>query len=326
MAGKGTRLRPQTLTLPKPLYPIGDKSIVEHLITLVKKTIPQIDEVHFVIHPTFGPEVEKQLTHLGERYQMQTYLHYQEEQLGTAHAIYQAKDALSGPILIIFADTLFISEMQIDPNLDGIIWCKEVEDPRQFGVVFLNTDGHIIHLVEKPEHPESNLAITGIYYLKNGELLKSKIEQLLRQNIKSKGEYQLTDALQFMIQEGARMGVATIQEWLDCGSRDALLATQSVWFRYFPPPEPPKKEGVTIIPPVFLHHSATLSECTIGPYVTVGPNARITRSIIQHSIIREGAVIENALFHHSLIGAHAEIKGKERVFDLSDYSRFYEVE
>lgn len=326
MAGQGTRLRPQTLTLPKPLFPIANKSIVEHLIALITQNLSDIESVHFVIHPSFGAKVEERLMWLGEQYQLSVSLHYQQEALGTAHAVYQVGDALSGPLFIAFADTLFISSFQFDPNLDGVIWCKEVENPRQFGVIFLDSDGYITRLVEKPEQPESNLAITGVYYIKEGERLRSKILHLLENDIRSKGEYQLTDALMLMIQEGARMRPETLQEWLDCGNRKAILETQKVWFDHYPPLLNREIEGSIVIPPVCIHESALLQNCVIGPYVSIGPNVRIINSVIQHSIIREGAVIEKAIIHQSLIGAYAEVKGKERMLDLSDYSRYGEVE
>ncbi|MCS7073667.1 MAG: nucleotidyltransferase family protein, partial [Bacteroidia bacterium] len=218
MAGLGKRLRPHTLTTPKPLLPIAGKPIVERLVEdIVSIYQGNIEEIAFIIGD-FGSAVEQQLKQVAYELGAKARICYQSEPLGTAHAIWQAKEALDGEIIIAFADTLFRANFVLDKTKDGIIWVKALEDPRNFGVVKLNEQGVITELIEKPETPVSNLAIIGIYYIKDGAWLRKEIQYLLDNKILGKGEYQLTDALEHMKAQGARFGAGEVSEWMDCGN------------------------------------------------------------------------------------------------------------
>jgi glucose-1-phosphate thymidylyltransferase len=228
MAGLGKRMRPHTLTIPKPLIPVAGKPIVQHLVEDITKVCHEkVDEIAFVVG-NFGIEVENQLIAIAESQGAKGSIYYQDEPLGTAHAILCAAPALKGKVVIAFADTLFKTEMIADTeNSDGIIWVSKIEDPRMFGVVKLDGSGIITDFVEKPATFVSDLAIIGIYYIKDGENLRAEMQHLIDNNIRDKGEYQLTNALENMKLKGKKLRAATVQEWLDCGNKDATVFTNS---------------------------------------------------------------------------------------------------
>ncbi|MEP7171677.1 MAG: nucleotidyltransferase family protein, partial [Bacteroidota bacterium] len=218
MAGMGKRMRPHTLTIPKPLIPLAGKPIVHHLMEDIVKVCPEkVDEIAFVVGRTFGKEVENQLIKIAESLGAKGTIHYQDEPLGTAHAILSAKPALTGKIIVAFADTLFRTDANIDANSDGTIWVKQIEDPRQFGVVKVDKNNVITDFVEKPQEFISDLAIIGIYYFKDGINLLSELQYLIDNNIKDKGEYQLTNAMEHMKNKGMKLVPGKVIEWLDCG-------------------------------------------------------------------------------------------------------------
>ena len=204
MAGRGSRLRPHTLTIPKPLLPVGGKPIVQRLVEDITKVCGEpVDEIAFIIGD-FGVEVEKNLVAVAESLGAKGSIYYQEEALGTAHAILCAKDSLKGNVVVAFADTLFRADFTLDSSADGIIWVNQIDDPSAFGVVKLNSDNVITDFVEKPTEFVSDLAIIGIYYFKDGAYLKDELQYLIDNNIKEKGEFQLTNALENMKQKGTK--------------------------------------------------------------------------------------------------------------------------
>jgi glucose-1-phosphate thymidylyltransferase len=213
MAGKGTRMRPSTLTIPKPLFPIADKSIVEWLIyeILQSSNIP-IKEIAFIIHPDFGQQVETELIHLAKKYNAEGKIYYQPQPLGTAHAILCARESLCDNVLIAFADTLFKASFNIDTGKDGIIWTKTVDNPQQYGIVVTDTNKKILYFEEKPEKPISNEAIIGIYFFKDGKNLKQELQYLIDNNLKEKGEYQLTNAMENMRNKGLSLYSQTVEK------------------------------------------------------------------------------------------------------------------
>jgi glucose-1-phosphate thymidylyltransferase len=325
MAGMGKRMRPHTLTTPKPLIRIAGKPIVQRLVEDIAKVIKgDIDEIAFIIGENFGPEVEADLLKIAESLDAKGSINYQVEALGTAHAVYCAKQALDGEVIVAFADTLFRADFTLDKSVDGTIWVQEVEDPRAFGVVKLNDDGLIIDFVEKPENPESNLAIIGIYHFKDGARLKSEIEHILDNDIREKGEYQLTNALDNMKNDGLKFAPGQVIEWWDCGNKNATVFTnQRVLANANGTPlvdSSLNNEGSEIIEPCFIGKNVKLINSKVGPYVSIGDNSTIENSVIENTIIQTNTKISNANIDNSMIGNFVEYDGRSNQLSISDYS------
>lgn len=324
MAGIGKRMRPHTLTTPKPLIPIAGKSIVQRLVEDLKKTINKpIEEIAFVIGD-FGKEVENSLYSIANELASKATIYYQTEPLGTAHAILCAKPSLKDEVVVAFADTLFrTSTIQIN-NADAIIWVKKVENPSQFGVVKTNSDGVITDFFEKPQTPISNLAIIGIYYFKSGEILYNELQYLLNNNVKVNGEYQLTDALQNMKNKGMVLKTSPIDEWFDCGNKDATLNTTKRILELSQPEklimQTSKIINSVIIPPCFIGNDAIVENSVIGPYVSIGENTHIKNCLIQESLIQRFSFVQNLIAKHSIIGNNSDIIGKFKELNIGDYN------
>ena len=325
MAGMGKRMRPHTLTTPKPLIPIAGKPIVQRLVESIAKVVGNdIDEIAYVIGKNFGSEVEQDLIQIASNLGARGSINYQEEALGTAHAVYSAKQALDGDVIVAFADTLFRADFTLDTSTDGTVWVQEVEDPRAFGVVQLDEEGIIRDFVEKPENPESNLAIIGIYYFKDGMRLRKEIEHLLDNDIKEKGEFQLTNALDNMKNDGLKFGAGKVTEWWDCGNKNATVYTNQ---RVLANANGEKLvadnlelQGSEIIEPCFIGSNVKLINAKIGPYVSIGDNTVIENSVIENTIIQTNAMLINANLENSMIGNFVEYDGKANQLSLSDYS------
>lgn len=326
MAGRGSRLRPHTLTVPKPLIPIAGKPIVHRLVQdIAKVTGSDIDEVAFIIGD-FGKSVEKQLMGIAESIGAKGSIYYQDEALGTAHAILCAKESLEGNLVVAFADTLFRTDFKIDRNSDGVIWVKQVEDPKAFGVVKMNENDVITDFVEKPETFVSDLAIIGIYYFKDGANLRSELQFLLDNEIKDKGEYQLTNALENMKQKGAKFVPGKVNDWMDCGNKDVTVETNSKILTYlfeegYGLIDPSATaENAEIIPPCFIGKDVVLINSTIGPNVSVGNGCRIENSTVRNTLIQEDTVIENAELDNSMLGNKVHYRGDSKSVSIGDYS------
>lgn len=317
-------MRPHTLTTPKPLIPIAGKPIVQRLVEGIAEVVGNdLGEIAFVIGRNFGEEVEQNLLQIAADLGAKGSINYQEEALGTAHAVYAAAQALAGDVIVAFADTLFRADFKLDTNTDGTVWVQEVEDPRAFGVVQLNEDGIIKDFVEKPENPESNLAIIGIYYFKDGDRLKKEIEYLLDNDVREKGEYQLTNALDNMKNSGLKFGAGKVVEWWDCGNKNAtvytnqrVLATTNEKLIA----EDLVNEGSEIIEPCYIGKNVVIKNSKIGPYVSIGNDSVIENCHIRNTIIQTNAVISNAELENSMIGHHVEYDGKANQLSISDYS------
>ncbi|MCO6494294.1 MAG: nucleotidyltransferase [Bacteroidetes bacterium] len=323
MAGQGKRMRPHTLTVPKPLIPIAGKPIVQRLVEDIAEICGEkIEEVAYIIGD-FGKETENTLLNIAESIGAKGTICYQNEALGTAHAVLCAKQALEGEVIIAFADTLFRAKFDFDRNKDGMIWVHSVEDPRAFGVVKLNDNGVITDFIEKPQHFVSDLAIIGIYYFKDGNNLKNELQYLIDNDIKEKGEYQLTNALENMKAKGLQFVPGRVEEWLDCGNKNATVYTnQRVLINNAQNVKIADNRfasDVKIIEPCFIAEGVQLSNCEIGPYVSIGANAKITNSKISNSIIQTHSSIKNITFTNSMIGNHTEINGEIKEFSLGDY-------
>jgi len=324
MAGMGKRMRPHTLTVPKPLVPIVGKPIVNRLVEDIAKVCgEQITEVAFIIGD-FGKEVEAKLLKIAESIGAKGSIYYQREALGTAHAIQCAKDSLSGKVVVAFADTLFKADFKLDTSKEGIIWVQKVEDPRPFGVVQLNDKNEITNFVEKPETFVSDLAIIGIYYFSDGERLKKEIQFVIDNEIKDKGEYQLTSALENMRQAGVKFFPGRVTDWLDCGNKDSTVDTNARYLEYVKDQPLVAKSAVlencTIIPPVYIGEKAQIKNSVVGPHVSIGDNTRVENSVVTRSIVQTEAHILNARIHNSMVGNHAHVHGSEIDLSVGDYN------
>ena len=225
MAGRGSRLRPHTLTTPKPLLPVGGKPIVHRLVEDIAALCSEkIEEIAFVIGD-FGDEVEKELIKVAKKLGAKGTIFHQDQALGTAHAVLCAKEIMDGPVVVAFADTLFKADFKIDPNADGILWVKQIENPSAFGVIKLDGEGNIVDFVEKPETFVSDLAMIGIYYFKDGAALRKECEYLIDNDIIKSGEYQLPDALRRLTEAGKKFKPGEVSEWLDCGNKEVTVYT-----------------------------------------------------------------------------------------------------
>lgn len=315
MAGLGTRLRPHTHTKPKPLLQVAGKTVLDHVLDRLAAL--DLEEVVFIIG------------HLGEQIKEHVAAHYhfparyveQREFLGQAHALYLAKEYLVGNVFIVFVDTIFEADLSYleEVSADGVVFVKEVSDPKRFGVVTVE-EGYITGFVEKPETPVSNLAIVGLYYIRNSALLLQCIEAVLSGGIKTKGEYYLADALQLMVDRGAKLQTGSVEVWADCGKPETLLATNRYLLDKNGGPRGQPINSI-IIPPVHIASSASIEDSIIGPYVSVADGARVTRSIVSDAIIDQGAHLNNAIVEQSLVGSGAEISGRPSRVDLGDDSK-----
>lgn len=326
MAGIGSRLRPHTLTIPKPLTLIAGKPIVQRLVEDIVNVVHQeVEEIAFVIGPTFPKDTEEKLLSIADSLNAKGSVFVQEVALGTAHAIQCAKDALNGPCVVAFADTLFKADFKLDQNSDGSIWVKQVENPSAYGVVKLK-DGFITDFVEKPSEYVSNLAIIGIYYFKEGSILRDEIQHLLDNDIKEKGEYQLTNALENLKQKGLRFVPGEVSAWMDCGNKEITVETNSRVLQFA------KNEGhhlvssdvvlknSKIIEPCYIGQNVILENSTIGPNVSLGENSKVQNSTISDSLIQTHVDIKNAELKGAMIGNHVIFDGNFSSLSLGDYT------
>ncbi len=326
MAGKGKRMRPHTLTVPKPLINVAGKPIVQKLVEDITKVCGEkVEEIAFIIGSDFGKEVEENLIKIAESQGAKGTICYQEKALGTAHAIMCAKNSIKGKTVVAFADTLFKADFVMDTNQEGVIWVQGIEDPSQFGVVKLNDDGVITDFVEKPTTFVSNLAIIGIYYFKDGENLKKELQYLLDNNITEKGEFQLTNALENMKQKGIAFTPGKVTEWLDCGNKDATVYTNQRVLE-FDKGTPRLKgkniitENSVIIEPCYIGDNVILKNTIIGPHASIGANCKLTDTVIKNSIVQSNTKLSQTIIVNSMIGEGAEIKGKALDVSMSDYT------
>lgn len=324
MAGRGSRLRPHTLTIPKPLLPVGGKPIVQRLVEDITKVCGEpVDEIAFIIGD-FGVEVEKNLVAVAESLGAKGSIYYQEEALGTAHAILCAKESLKGKVVVAFADTLFKADFKLNSDADGIIWVNQIDDPRAFGVVKLDENNVIADFVEKPEHFVSDLAIIGIYYFKDGAYLKDELQYLIDNNITEKGEFQLTNALENMKQKGTKFVPGKVDEWLDCGNYKATVYTNQRVLEFIKNELKIDSsvicENSVIIQPCYFGKNVKLKNAVVGPYVSVGENTEISNSIVENSIIQAHSKIKKANITDSMIGNHTKIHQKQAEISIGDYT------
>lgn len=326
MAGRGSRLRPHTLTIPKPLIPIAGKPIVHRLVEdIVAVCKSKVEKIGFVIGD-FGPVIEQQLLDIAKEVGAEGEIFYQREALGTAHAIHCAKSLMDGKVIVAFADTLFKADFELDDNKDGIIWVKQVENPNAFGVVKVNDNKVITDFVEKPEEFISDLAIIGIYYFKDGHKLRDENQKLIDNNIMKSGEYQLTDSLEALKKEGTQFVTGEVSEWLDCGNKNATIDSNTRYLDFIKDQklisDKSTIENSVIIPPVFVEEGAFISNSVVGPHVSVGKDTKIEHSIISRSLIQEGTEIYNMNLKNSMVGNKVFVADKPKDLSVGDYCTY----
>lgn len=327
MAGMGKRMRPHTLTVPKPLIPVAGKPIVQKIIEdLAKVCGTGIEEVAFIIGPTFGAAVEKELVAVAEKLGAKGTICYQEEPLGTAHAIMCAKESLDGNVLVVFADTLFKADFTLDRSKDGIIWVQQVEDPRPFGVVKVDANNVITDFVEKPEQFVSDLAIIGIYYFKDGAYLRKELQYLLDNDVRDKGEYQLTNALENMKAKGTRFEPGKVTEWLDCGNKNSTVYTNSRILHFMHEAgekmvhESVECNDAVILQPSYIGKGVKISRSVVGPYASIGDHCSIEDSVVGNCIVQNNTTIRQAVIDNAMLGSHVHYRGEAKDLSIGDYT------
>lgn len=327
MAGRGSRLRPHTLTVPKPLIPIAGKPIVHRLVEDIAKVLDEkIEEVAFIIGADFGEKVETDLKNIAQALGAKGTIYYQDKPLGTGHAIMCARESLQGPAVIAYADTLFKADFTLDKDADSVIWVKQVENPSAYGVVKLNEKKQITELVEKPENYVSDLAVIGIYYFKDVAVLKGELQKVLDDNIIRGGEYQINDGIEAMKQKGLIFVPGKVDEWMDCGNKDVTVETNGRMLKFLHQDGEKLISGSVkitnseITEPCFIGENVELVNAKIGPNVSIGDGCKVTDSSIKNSLIQEFSEIKNARLDNAMIGSFAKFNGDFTAVSIGDYS------
>ncbi|MBG6131661.1 glucose-1-phosphate thymidylyltransferase [Aquimarina sp. EL_43] len=329
MAGRGSRLRPHTLTVPKPLIPVAGKPIVHRLVSDIAKVLGEpVEEVAFVLGDPafFGDDVVESLTILAESLGAKASIYRQDQPLGTGHAIMCAKESLSGPAVIAYADTLIRADFNLDKNADSVIWVKQVDQPEAYGVVKLNDNNEIVELVEKPKEFVSDLAVIGIYYFKDVAVLKNELQYVLDNNIINGGEYQINDGIKRMMSNGKVFVTGQVDEWMDCGNKNVTVETNTRMLGFLQKDgehlvsNEVTQENSTVIAPCYLGEGVTLKNATIGPNVSIGNGCTIENAIIKNSLIQTKTVIKNANLDNAMIGNNAVYDGNFTTVSIGDYS------
>ena len=297
---------------------------MHRLVEDIAKVCPEkIEHIGFIIHPSFGKQVEDDLKKVAQAVGAVGKIYYQEEAKGISHAVLFAKELLKGKVIVAFADTLFRAEFKLDMTKDGVIWVQRVSDPAAFGVVKLNASGEIVELVEKPSTFVSDLAIIGIYFFRSGEALAKEMQYLIDNDIKEKGEYQFTSALVRMQQAGARFVPGEVMEWLDCGNKEVMVQTNKRYLDFIKDQQlvSPKARitNSILIPPCFVGEQAVIENSVIGPHVSVGEHTTIRDSRITNSIIQRHSVISDARLDNAVLGNFVNFEGHPADLSLGDY-------
>lgn len=330
MAGRGSRLRPHSLTVPKPLIPVAGQPIVHRLVKDIAKVLKQpIDEIAFVLGDPawFGDDVVASLEDLAKSLGAKASIYRQDRPLGTGHAIMCAEPSLSGPAVIAYADTLIRAEFDLDPQADSVIWTKQVDNPEAYGVVKLNGNDEIVELVEKPKDFVSDQAVIGIYYFKDVGVLKDKLQEILDENVMNGGEYQINDGIKRMMADGKVFKTGTVDEWMDCGNKNITIETNQRMLGFLQADAEEelvansvKLENSKIIEPCFIGENVVLKDTTIGPFVSVGNDCVIENSTIKNSLIQTNTSIKNANLDEAMIGNNVKYDGNFTSISIGDYS------
>jgi glucose-1-phosphate thymidylyltransferase len=317
VAGVGSRLRPHTHTMPKALIHVAGRPILAHILDDLERLGVQ-DVVLVVGHmgDHIREYVDAHYAHLNRSYVDQP------ERLGLGHAVRLTKQLVVGhPAFIVLGDTIFRADFSgIVGGEESRIGVKAVEDPRRFGIVEVK-DGFAVRFVEKPDHPTSNLAIVGVYYIADTPLLFNALDTLVEKDLRTKGEYQLTDALQLMIERGHRIRPFTVDGWYDCGKTETLLETNRELLELKGSGKSiVAPEGSVIVPPVAIDPTAVIERSIVGPFVSIAARAVVREAIVRDSIVNEDAVVEQILLDGSVIGENALVRGAFRHLNVGDSS------
>ncbi|HLW30876.1 MAG TPA: sugar phosphate nucleotidyltransferase [Aequorivita sp.] len=329
MAGRGSRLRPHTLTVPKPLIPVAGIPIVHRLVGDIAGVLNEkIEEIAFILGDPafFGDDVVESLKSLAISLGAKPTIYRQLDPKGTGHAIMCAKDSLSGPAVVAYADTLIRADFDLDKEADAVIWTKKVRNPEAYGVVNLNDKQEIIELVEKPKEYVSDQAVIGIYYFKDIGQLKNELQYVLDNNIINGGEYQINDGIKRMMAAGKVFKTGTVDEWMDCGNKEVTVETNRKMLGFLQQANEKLiasdvvTENSQIIEPCFIGEGVIIKDSTIGPYASIGKGTKIENSTVKNSIIQTNAQIRNAHLDNAMIGNYAIFDGKFTNVSIGDYS------
>ncbi|MEL6810649.1 MAG: sugar phosphate nucleotidyltransferase [Bacteroidota bacterium] len=330
MAGRGSRLRPHTLTIPKPLIPVAGKPIVHRLVTDIAGVLNQdIEEIAFILGDPafFGDDVVHSLEELAHSLGAKPSIYRQLDPKGTGHAIMCAEPSLSGPAVIAYADTLIRANFDLDKEADSVIWTKKVENPEAYGVVNLNERNEIVELVEKPATFVSDQAVIGIYYFKDVGVLKKELQYVLDNDIIHGGEYQINDGIKRMMADGKVFKTGTVDEWMDCGNKEVTVETNAKMLGFLSEAKAPliseniRLENAHIIEPCFIADNVSLKNCSVGPFASIGEGTIIEDSTVKNSIIQTHSVVKNATLDNAMIGNHATFDGNFTNVSIGDYSQ-----
>jgi len=329
MAGRGSRLRPHTLTIPKPLIPVAGEPIVHRLVKDIARVLDRpIEEIAFVLGDPafFGDQVVTSLEELAGALGAKASIYRQDKPLGTGHAIMCAEPSLDGPAVIAYADTLIRADFKLDTAADSVIWVRQVDNPEAYGVVKLNDRSEIVELVEKPREFVSDLAVIGIYYFREVAELKAELQYVLDNDIVHGGEYQINDGIKRMMEKGKVFVTGEVDDWMDCGNKPVTVQTNTQMLGYL------HREGERlisldseivnseVIEPCYIGPGAVVRDSKIGPFVSIGANTRIEDSQVSHSLIQSDTLIRNASLKEAMIGNHVKYDGNFSSVSLGDYS------
>ena len=329
MAGRGSRLRPHSLTVPKPMLPVAGSPIVAQLVNEIARVVDQpIEEVAYILGDPafFGSAIEEELIQVAKNLGAKASIYRQLEPLGTGHAVMCAADSLSGPIIVAYADTLIRTDLSLDPTVDGMIWVKKVENPKAYGVVKMDDAIHITALVEKPKEFVSDLAVIGIYYFKEGETIKAELEKTMSQPRGEGEEFLLNEGILAMMEKGAVFTPGAVKEWMDCGNPKITLETNTKMLDILTTEgnklvsDDVVLDNSKIIPPCYIGPGVVLKNTTVGPHTAVGEGTQIENSTLSNSLIQKHTILQNAGLHGAIIGNHVKFDGAFSFVSIGDYS------
>jgi len=329
MAGRGSRLRPHSLSVPKPMLPVAGSPIVAQLVNEIARVVAKpIEEVAYVLGDPafFGKAIEEELTEVANELGAKAKIYRQLEPLGTGHAVMCASDSLTGPIIVAYADTLIRADLSLDPESDGMIWVKKVSNPKAYGVVQLNENDKINSLVEKPQEFVSDLAVIGIYYFRDAAVIKSELTDSMKKARSHGEEFLLNEGILSMMKKGAIFTPGKVKEWMDCGNPKITLETNKKMLGILTEEgnkliaDNITKENSEIIPPCYIGKGVVLKNSIVGPNVSIGQGSLVENSTISHCLIQKNTAIKNAKLLGSMIGNHVKYDGNHNFISIGDYS------